>query len=95
LKRMMSHARLPSELHEAETYYTIDYDFKGASGQKPHPQYFDFYKKFEEMFGERLAKFRSTASVLIMQTYEDALKVAALIRGCGGTAHVRKCERIE
>lgn len=91
---MIIHARIPLELHEKEEYFLIDYDFKGASGDKPHPEYFQFYKKFEQEFGEKLRRFRSTASVLIMLTLRDALKVKQLVEECGGTAYVRKCTRI-
>lgn len=87
--------RIPVELHEDEVYYIVDYDFKGASGQKPHPEYSVFYKKFEEEFGQKLTKFRSTASVLIMPTLTDAVKVRQLVEECGGTAYIRKCIRTD
>ena len=86
--------RIPDDLHEKEIYYMVDYDFKGVSGQKPHPEYSVFYKKFEEEFGQKLTKFRSTASVLTMPRLADALKVKELVEECGGTAYVRKCLRM-
>jgi len=94
IRRMYIRSRIPMKMHEAEVYYMIDYDFKGAHGQKPHPEYTCFYKKFKEAFGQKLAKFRSTASVITMPTLEDALKAAELVEECGGTANVRRCTRI-
>jgi len=93
--RIVFRSRISPELHEAEVYYIVDYDFKGAHGQKPHPEYTCFYKKFEETFGQKLAKFRSTASVLTMPSYDMALKAARLVKECGGTAYIRKCTRME
>lgn len=92
---MYYRSRIPMTLHKADEYYLIDYDFKGAHGQKPHPEYNCFYKKFEETFGEKLAGFRSTASVITMPTLEDALKAAELVKECGGTAKIRKCIPID
>ncbi|WNZ29952.1 MAG: hypothetical protein IAX21_03595 [Candidatus Bathyarchaeota archaeon] len=88
-------SRISSEAHESNTYYTVDYDFKGAHGQKPHKQYARFYKKFYETFNQHISNFRSTASVLIIPTLDMAIKAAKLVMECGGTAYIRKCEKMD
>lgn len=100
MKRRYFRSRIPMSLHEADEYFLVDYDFRGAHGQKPHPEYSCFYKKFEEAFGQKLSKYKETqrevtASVIKFPTLEEASKAAQLVEECGGTAYIRKCIRIE
>ena len=97
MRRMLmlrSRSKLSPELRSLPVYYLVDYDFKGRTHLTPHPEYGRFYKEFEEEFGESIAKFRDTNSVLILPSLEGAVKVKEIIEKHGGIANVRKCQRI-
>ena len=91
---MVAKIKLLPRLKILNVYYLVDYDFRGVHGQEPHPQYAGFYKEFEGEFGQSIRGFRSTNSVLILPSLEDAAKVKRIIEKHGGTANVRKCEKI-
>jgi len=96
--RMYFRSRLPLSVHEQEEFYLVDYDFKGLHGQRNPREvakiYVRFYREFEKIFGQKIAKFRSTASVIIMPTLEQAMKLKQLVEKYGGTAKVRKCVEV-
>ena len=66
-------------MHEQHEYFSVDWDFKGFHGQRDKGKvgivYNQVYRDFLTTFGQPIAKFRSSASVAIMPTLEDAIKL--------------------
>ncbi len=97
VRRYLCSRILPS-VHELEEFYLVDYDFKGFHGQrdkgKVGEQYNQLYREFEKTFGQKIAKFRSSASVVIMPTLEEAIKLKEIVEKLGGTANLRKCVKM-
>jgi hypothetical protein len=86
-------------VHDQDEYFSVDWDFKGFHGQRDKGKvgvtYNQVYRDFLTTFGQPIAKFRSSASVAIMPTIEDAIKLKKIIEKYGGTAKVRKCINVD
>jgi hypothetical protein len=90
----MVRSRISPKLHESNEFYIVDYDFPDTSLESCESHLKNFYYKFEKTFGQKIAKFRSTASVLIVPTLDMALKIQKMISEFGGRANVRKCSTV-
>jgi trehalose-6-phosphate synthase len=75
-------------------HYLVDYDFPGIT-RESRTQYDHFYHEFEKRYGQKIGKFRSTASVIMVNDLSMAREVAQMVRKDSRIVHIRKCELIE